>query len=156
MFPNKKLKAYTLSEIIVVLILTSIVVGLALSALQLIQKQMTALRQNNENKLRIKSLETKLSILFNQSENVEVIDQAVYFYEKKDTLETRITPEAFTIENDTIELKAVNINTYFRGKEIENGCIDALSLSIKLNERISKSLFVSRTNDARTKLEQWE
>lgn len=153
---NRKLKAYTLSEIIVVLILTSIVVGLALSALSLIQKQMTALQKNNENKLEIKSLETKLSILFSQSENVEISDNQVYFYRLNDTLKTEITPSVFIIGQDSIELEVIKLKSYFRGENKEAGYIDALSLDIRLNKNISKPLFVSRNNDAKTKLKQWE
>lgn len=154
---NRKLKAYTLSEIIVVLILTSIVVGLALSALQLIQKQMTALRYNNEHRLETKSLETKLSILFNQSEKIEITtDQQIYFYRLQDTLITEVTPAILIIAEDSIELEVINLKSYFRGENKESGYIDALSLDIKLNENISKPIFVSRNNDAKTKLEQWE
>ena len=150
---NKRFKAYTLSEIIVVLILTSIVVGLALSALRLIQQQMTALRYNNENNFQIKSLETKLSILFNQSESIKIADNQVYFYRLEDTLITKISPNAFVINQDSINLKIIDFKSYFRGEANEAGNIDALSLEIRLNNRISKLLFVSRSNDAKAKLE---
>lgn len=156
MYLNRKLKAYTLSEVIVVLILTSIVVGLALSALRLIQKQMTALRHNNENKMELKSLETKLSILFNQSETIEISETKVYFYRLNDTLNTEINPNTFIIGQDSIELEVLNLKSYFRGENKESGHIDALSLDVKLNKNISKPLFISRNNDAKTKLGQWE
>ncbi|QSS96302.1 hypothetical protein [Psychroflexus sp. ALD_RP9] len=156
MYWNKKFKAYTLSEIIVVLILTSIVVGLALSALGLIQQQMTALRYNNENNFQIKSLETKLSILFNQSQSIKIVDNQVYFYRLEDTLITKMSPNAFIINQDSIKLEVTNLKSYFRGEANKTGNIDALSLEIKLHKEISKTLFVSRSNDAKTKLEQWE
>lgn len=153
---NKKLNAYTLSEIIVVLIITSIVVGLALSVLQLVQKQMTALRYNNENTLKIKSLETKLSILFNQSEQITVSNNDLSFIRIKDTIKIQFYPDIIVIEKDSISLKSYNLKTYFRGEVRQIGNVDAVSIDIKLNQKLSKPIFVYKTNDARTRLQQWE
>ena len=44
---TSKIQAYTLSEMIVVLILTSIVVGMAFSVLTLVQKHMSGIRHVN-------------------------------------------------------------------------------------------------------------
>ena len=44
-----KIKAFTLSELIVVMVLTLVVAGMAFSVLQLVQKHMYAIKGNFEN-----------------------------------------------------------------------------------------------------------
>lgn len=156
MLLNKKLKAYTLSEIIVVLVLTSIVVGLALSVLQLVQKQMTALKFNNENNLKVKNLETRLNLLFNQSEQIMANEGKIYFYKPNDTITAEFYLNTFVIGNDSLNIITSNFDTYFRGETIENGYIDAISFDTEINKNIYKPLFVYRANDAKTKLKAWE
>ena len=63
---NKKIQAFTLTEVIIVLILTSIVVGLAFSVLGLVQKQMLAVQENYNKNLDISKLETSLWLDFNR------------------------------------------------------------------------------------------
>ena len=46
MYLKRKIKAFTLSEIIVVMLLTIIVIGLAFSVLTLIKKQMLLMENN--------------------------------------------------------------------------------------------------------------
>ena len=43
---NSKVQAFTLSEMIVVLIITSIVIGMAFSVLRLVQKHMGGIQDN--------------------------------------------------------------------------------------------------------------
>ena len=67
---NKKIMAFTLSEMIVVLILTSIVIGLAFSVLNLVQKQMSAIQDNYNKSLELNKLETALWLDFNRYSDI--------------------------------------------------------------------------------------
>jgi len=63
---TNKIQAFTLSEIIVVLILTTIIVGLAFSVLTLVQKHMRSIQSNFYNTTELKKLETSLWLDFNR------------------------------------------------------------------------------------------
>ena len=154
---NKKFKAYTIAEILVVLVITAIVVGLALSVLSLVQKQMTALQYNEENNLALKTLETRLFIDFNTHDKILIKSpDKLLMINTKDTLLMSLAQQYIIINQDTTRLNLKSYKTYFEGQEKQNGYIDALELNIEINKNISKPLFIFKQNDADSKLNAWE
>ena len=68
---TNKIKAFTLSEMIIVLILTAIVVGLAFTVLGLVQKHMLSIQKNYNTQTEVKKLETSLWLDFNRFSKIE-------------------------------------------------------------------------------------
>tara|TARA_R110002094_G_scaffold202065_1_gene173391 strand:+ start:295 stop:504 length:210 start_codon:yes stop_codon:yes gene_type:complete len=66
---NFKIKAFTLSEMVVVTILTSIIVGIAFSVLSLVQRHMYSIKQNFNNNTELSKLEQALWIDFDMLSN---------------------------------------------------------------------------------------
>ncbi|WP_420603212.1 PulJ/GspJ family protein [Flagellimonas sp.] len=146
---HKKLKALTLSEMLVVLLLTIIVVGLAFSILGLVQKQMFGIRDNYEKRTTDNLLRHGLWVDFNSHSQIE-------FSQKNSSIlvgdelrgklygfyEGYITRDLDTFYTD---LKVGKL--YFRGEEVAEGTIDALELSNGEKED-DKKIFVFKKNTA--------
>jgi len=147
---NKKnrVKAFTLSEMLVVLLLTVIVVGLAFSILNLVQKQMNGIQEGYEIKTVNNQLKQGLWIDFNSHGQIQwdskeqlllmqnEIGQTSYrFYENfvlkgKDTLHTDIRVNAL----------------YFKGNLVDKGDVDALELVS--SDQGNEMLFIFKNNAA--------
>src|SRR6056297_3780700 len=67
---TKKIKAFTLHEMLVVLLITALVVGMAYSVLRLVQIQMNGISSNYEQTTEVRLLKQILWIDFNQYDRI--------------------------------------------------------------------------------------
>jgi prepilin-type N-terminal cleavage/methylation domain-containing protein len=146
--PKSKIQSFTLPELLVVLIITAIVVGLAFSVLRLVQKQIHAIETNFAKTSSLALFEQRLWQDFNELNNIQFnvkdntllleseMDLVVYSFQKNYTLRN----------NDTIKLKLMTDKFLFKGKEVKEGNIDAISISGKA-ELPDYEIFVSKKND---------
>ncbi|MFW0739830.1 PulJ/GspJ family protein [Flavobacterium sp. T12S277] len=143
-----KLKSFTLSELLVVMIITAIVVGMAFSVLRLVQKQIHAIQSNFDKTSTLALFEQQLwqdfndpyTVIFDDSNQILVMtseaDTVMYSFKEK-----------FTLRNlDTIKLKINPNRIFFKGKEVKSGPVDALSIFAG-NELPDYQIFVSKKND---------
>lgn len=63
---SHKIKAFTLTEMMVVIVISAIVVGLAFTILGIVQKNMRGIEANYNHQSQIQSLEAALTIDFNR------------------------------------------------------------------------------------------
>ncbi|WP_109435883.1 type II secretion system protein J [Aquimarina sp. AU119] len=146
---NHKIKAFTLTEVMVVMVISAIVVGLAFSVLGIVQKNMRNIGENYKNQEQIQSFETALTIDFNTFptavwdpiENTLMvsspIDERKYqFY--NDSVVTNISKHAISIKEKMF---------YFEGRSVQSGSIDAIKFTFH-NTKESHRLFVFKYNDA--------
>jgi prepilin-type N-terminal cleavage/methylation domain-containing protein len=145
---NNKIQAFTLSEIIVVLILISIVVALAFSVLSLVQKHMRSIEENLKEHTIINKLEVSLSLDFNRFSRINYNDfqQELQFYNEIDTLHYQFNKDYIIKELDTFKIQLQNKHFYFEGEVKQNGDIDAMKLTVSNNN--NKFIFVYKQNDA--------
>lgn len=146
--PKSKIQSFTLPELLVVMIITAIVVGLAFSVLRLVQKQIHAIETNFAKTSSLALFEQRLWQDFNELNNIQFnvkdntllleseMDLVVYSFQKNYTLRN----------NDTIKLKLMTDKFLFKGKEVKEGNIDAVSISGKA-ELPDYEIFVSKKND---------
>lgn len=147
---SKKIQAFTLSEMLVVLLLTIVVVGLAFSILGLVQKQMFGIQENYEEKTAENLLRQAVWDDFNSYGQVHFdqnngsllleneLEQKQYgFYE------TFITRDLDTFYTDIRPQKL-----YFEGEEVLGGTIDAIELSNGEEKGNNKQIFVCKKNSA--------
>ncbi|KRB56695.1 type II secretion system protein J [Flavobacterium sp. Root186] len=143
-----KLKSFTLSEMIVVMIITAIVVGMAFSVLRIVQKQIHTIQNNFEKTSTLALFEQKLWQDFNEPHNImyDSDKQLLIMISEIDTV-TYSFQDKFSMRNrDTIKLKIAPRKAFFKGKEISNGQIDALSIFAE-TELPDYQIFVSKKND---------
>lgn len=145
-----KVKALTLNEMVIVMILTTIVVGLAFTVLSLVQRHMWSIQQNFNLNTEFNRLEEVLwidvnrynTLTFNETENVlsfkTVVDSIQYRFERNFTVR----------DQDTFNLEIEQRDFFFNGQKVAKGKIDAirLELSKKYN---NQSIFVFKINDAK-------
>ncbi|WP_163408503.1 PulJ/GspJ family protein [Flavobacterium ajazii] len=143
-----KLKSFTLAELIVVMIITAIVVGMAFSVLRIVQKQIHTIQNNFEKTSTLVLFEQKLWQDFNEPHTISYDKdrQVLTMMSEIDTI-TYSFQEKFSLRNrDTIKLKITPDKAFFRGKEIKSGPIDALSV-VAETELPDYRIFVSKKND---------
>ena len=145
---DKKIKAFTISEMLVVLVISSVVVGLSLTVLSLVQKQVGAINENYKKNTEMQQLERVLTYdfqryeLFYNSKNdqlkgMSVTDTVVYHFN-----------ENFIIRNtDTLYVSIAKMIKYLDGNLVTENSIDALELQWS-KDFPEKKLFISKIKDA--------
>lgn len=144
-----KIKAFTLSEMIIVVLLTVIVVGLAFSVLQLVQKHMYAIKNNFENSTNVTLLEQSLWIDAARSNSIQynIYEEQLRFVSEVDTIVYDFEKDFITKELDTFKVGITDTFFYFEGKETTNDRIDAFKL-ITDKEFQHRAIFIYKQNDA--------
>ncbi|UII76200.1 prepilin-type N-terminal cleavage/methylation domain-containing protein [Flagellimonas sp. HMM57] len=144
----KKIKAFTLSEMLVVLLLTLIVVGLAFSVLGLVQGQMNDIQIGYEERAQDNLLQQALWIDFNSYSDIYFSPQdgTLSLTDEIEKKEYRFFKTYVLNEKDTIFTDFKINRAFFLGKEVNSGKVDALEF-INEGEQL-KTLFVYKRNTA--------
>lgn len=144
-----RIKAFTLSEMIIALVITVIVVGLAFAVLSLVQKQMWAIEKNYDQGTEVNLLRQALWIDFNKYSEFN-------FNEMSNTLQGSNPLENITYSfeanyilraQDTFHIQLSEKKFYFDNLLKSSGTIDALQLTTE-KEQGSKQLFIYKHNAA--------
>ncbi|WP_299432266.1 prepilin-type N-terminal cleavage/methylation domain-containing protein [uncultured Aquimarina sp.] len=143
-----KIKAFTLTEMMVVIVISAIVVGLAFTVLGIVQNNMRSIENNYDYQSKIQSLEVALTIDFNR--------YPVAQWNPKDNtliLSSPIQKRMYTFSSDSITndidsftLKTKKISYYFEGEEVSAGNIDAIKLTFNNTTDLHR-IFVYKHND---------
>lgn len=139
-----KLKAFTLSEMLVVLAITAIVVGLAFVILNLVTKQIQLISTNYISDTEVDKLENALWIDFNAYETVNYNKQNKTLYLSNSNRRiTYVFSDNYSLRNQDTLIRVDGLNTFFLGAGQNLGSIDAIELSIG-----DEKIFVSKKTDA--------
>ena len=124
---NTKLKSFTLSEMLVVMIITAIVVGMAFSVLSLVQKQIRSIQKNFGRTTELSLFEQELWQDFNTCNSIGFKNEGIIMISDIDTV-YYIFKENFVLRNrDTIHTRVKLEKAYYEGAEVTSGVIDAVS-----------------------------
>lgn len=134
---------------IVVLILMSIVIGLAYTVLSLVQKQMYGIQDNFNKHTELNTLETSLWLDFNRFHNVKynALEDELIFNNALNATSYKFTKDYVIKDLDTFNVKLKYKELFFNGNSIKNGFVDAIKLEgdkVFQNQRV----FVFKRNDA--------
>jgi len=145
---SHKIKAFTLTEMMVVIVISAIVVGLAFTILGIVQHNMRSIENNYEYHSQVQSLETALTIDFSKYPNAR--------WNPKDNqliLSSPIEERIYTFYTDSIQnevetylLKTKSTTYYFEGNEVGSGAIDALKFSFEKTTDLHR-IFIYKYND---------
>ena len=148
--PNKKIQAFTLSEMLVVLILTVIVVGLAFTVLSLVQKQMYSIQANFEQSSEINRLEIALQIDFHNYSEIQLDSELdeLKFKTEIDSISYTFSDNTIIRAKDTFNIAIDKPQFYFNGEaRSKDGLVDAIKLKTSKKTR-EQPIFVFKQNDA--------
>lgn len=155
---NKKIQAFTLSEMLIVLVITAIVIGIAFSVLTLITKQYNAMKDSYIYKSEVLKLKQRLSIDFNSSQNIvwNPNEEQLIITSSEQRIIYQWDVTAIIRNSDTIALGVSQSDLFQQGQPVLSGPIDGLRL-ICDKGGINTSIFVSRETDALTNMtSQWD
>ena len=132
----------------VVLVLSAIVAGLAFTILNIVQKNMSLIETNYEYQSQLQSLEVALTIDFNSYSEVQwdsnnkslifkspINERSYQFY--KDSIKTDINSFIVTTKN---------INLFLKGESATSGIIDAVKLTFQKTTSMHR-IFIYKHND---------
>lgn len=145
---NHRIKSFTLPELLVVMILTAIVVGMAFSVLRLVQQQIYIIETNFEKTSSLALFEQRLWQDFNEKNFIQynANESSLLMESEMDTV-VYLFQDNYILRNaDTIKLRLVTNKLFFKGKEVQEGIIDAVLLSGKV-EVPDFEIFVSKKID---------
>ncbi len=145
---HKKAKAFTIAEMLVVLVITSIVITIALLVLSMVQKQIRSIQNIYKTNTEIRLLERGLWQDFN-THNIFYTPskQQLICTSEKDTI-TYTFFKGYTVRNlDTIRVAITEKTVFLDGEKIEGGAIDAIEIFFSKEIKNKKS-FIFKTNDA--------
>ena len=146
---KSKVKAFTLNEMIIVLIISTIVIGIAFTVLSLVQRNMWAIQGNLKVNTDLNRLEQSLWYDINKYQEIAYskqnerlvfksqIDSSVYQFKKDMIIKSKDT------FNITIQGKVV----YFNGNKTSSSKVDAFKLELPKTYGY-QSLFFFKRNDA--------
>lgn len=152
---NGKIKAFTLQEMIVVLLITSIVVGMAFSVLNLVQRQMGTIKGIYEVKLEANQLRQLLWVDFNRYSYI-TYDAKKEQLNLSNELETKyyeLSNNRFVSGKDTFQIQMESKQFYFNNALRSSGEIDAIELRTD-KESGGQYIFVYKKNAPNTYLNQ--
>jgi prepilin-type N-terminal cleavage/methylation domain-containing protein len=151
---SKKIAAFTLSEVLVVLVITSIVMAIAFSVLRLVTQQYTAINVRYKERTEIQKLKQRLISDLDKAYQVSWDDteQQLYIDGGEGVAINYEWTEGYLLRNtDTLSDKTAAIRLFYLGNEVKEGMIDGLEIELIPSGQPIR-LFVSRKLDARQKL----
>lgn len=146
---TKKIDAFTLAEILVVLVISAIIIGMAFTVLNLVQTNFRSIQNNFQNKTEIRQLEQQLTIDFNRFHIISYNKNSgeLHFTNPIDSIVYRYQEDLLIREQDTFKTPIYGMLLFFDGSKVEDGEIDALKINYG-NESRSYS-FLSKRNSAK-------
>ena len=146
---NKKLNSFTLSEMLVVLIITAIVVGLAFSVLSIVRRQVHKLQNDTDQRVQYDMLKSKLFLDFNKYPNAYLSgDDTFMFKSEIDSTIYTITDNLIITNQDTLVKNVKEAQFFYKNNQVEKGKMDAIKFIIEEKREVFKSIFVYKYNDA--------
>ena len=140
---TSKIRGFTLSEMLVVILITVVVVGLGFSMLNLVQKEMRNVRENLsersiKNELRQalwSDFRTFPTLYFDQNRQLLIcaspIAQVDYKFQKEHVIR----------DLDTFAVAVKNKSMYFSGQEVLSGKLDAIQLEFEGEEHMAMMIY---------------
>ncbi|WP_299213789.1 prepilin-type N-terminal cleavage/methylation domain-containing protein [uncultured Dokdonia sp.] len=158
MTQKHKIPAFTLSEILVVLAITSIVIAIAFTVLRLVTKQFTTMRARYEEHTEVTKFKQRLLFDFEKGSTAlwNEKQQQLAITVQDETIQYEIAPDYVLRDRDTIPFTVQNTRFYYQGDEIEEGVTDGLELTLMISNR-PVVFFVSRKVDAQQTIKEvWD
>jgi prepilin-type N-terminal cleavage/methylation domain-containing protein len=144
----KKAQAFTLSELLVVLVISSIVISLTFIVLGLVQKQIAQIQNGYHDQQEILMLKRVLvkdinthDVFFEEKQN------KLFCYSASDTIQYTLEQQYLLRGRDTFKLKVKEKQLLLDDQIVKSGWVDAIHLTFD-QSFISKKIFMYKIKDA--------
>lgn len=128
----KKIKAFTLTEILVVMVISTIVVSLAFMVLGMVQKQIKIIQNHKNIKENIKQVEKLIWKDVNEFNYAYLKSKSeMYFCNEIDTIYYKITDNFIVRGIDTLLLPIKHEDFFLDGEKISIGAFDAIKITFE-------------------------
>ena len=146
---QKKLSAFTIAELLVVLVISAIAIGIAMLVLNLVQTQVRTISSNYNKQTEMRILEKTLWRDLNTHRLFyDPVKQQLECISEKDTIIYSFTANYTTRNTDTLKVPVYKTIPYIEGTVATTATqIDAIELQLK-KEQTQKKIFISTTKDA--------
>ena len=158
MLKNNNIKSFTLSEMVVVIVITSIVVGMAFTVLNLVQNQMKSITHNYAGTTQLHLLEQSLWIDLHKYQDISYHpeERSLHLKHELDSVTYIFDTDKIIKERDTFFVSVKNKKYFYKGKMITEGLLDAIQLQTgETQEAQDKTLFIFTKNDAANTINSW-
>ena len=145
----KKLEAFTLTELLVTLAISTIVVGLAFVVMNLISRNIQVIQKNYSYSTEMSLLEQQITIDFNRYHSISYKAETNILHLKTplDSITYDFQEHLILRNSDTLTSGNYQKELYFDGNKINSGLVDALKISLT-EDNTENSLFLYKQNDA--------
>lgn len=146
---SNKVKSFTLSELLVTMIITVIVVGLAFTVLDLVRKQIIVIGKNYNRTTEFAFFKQRIWLDFNKNNDITYnpVNNQVVLKSDSDTVYYNFNGDFVLRNKDTLKTKIKIEKLFFQGTEIKQGIIDAIGF-LEEKEAADSHFFVFKNNDA--------
>jgi prepilin-type N-terminal cleavage/methylation domain-containing protein len=145
---SQRIKAFTLHEMLVVLLITALLVGMAYSVLRLVQIQMSGIAANYSEAAEIRRLKQSLWTEFHSHDRIwyESETKEMVMANELEQVRYHFMEQMVVKAQDTFKVDIRELNPYFETEPVNNGEIDALDMYMGQHGRTR--LFVFKENAA--------
>lgn len=142
-----KINAFTLNEMIIVMIISVVVIGISFTVLSLVKRHMHAIEQNLYLNTEFNRLEQALWIDITNYGKLNYTYNQLSFKSKIDSVSYRFESNYVLRDKDTFNIKLGNKTVFFNGAETTKGKVDGIQLELPKQYK-NQSLFIFKYNDA--------
>lgn len=145
----KKIEAFTLTELLVTLAISTIVVGLAFVVMNLISRNIQSIQNNYNYSAEMSLVEQQITIDFNRYHSISYKTETNILHLKTplDSITYEFQERLILRNLDTLTSGNYQKELYFDGNKTINGLVDALKISLT-EDGTENSLFLFKENDA--------
>lgn len=145
---SKKINAFTVSEMLVVLVISSIIISITLIVVTLVQRQIKSIQTIYKSNTELQLLERALWQDFNRY-NISYNEQnkQLKFVSEIDSVFYTFSENLVIRNTDTLSIQIIDSKFYLDGVAVREGMIDALEFQLS-KEIANKKLFIFKEKDA--------
>ncbi len=145
---NHRIKTFTLHEMLVVLLITALVVGMAYSVLRLVQVQMSGIASNYTEAAEIRRLKQSLWADYHSHDRIwyESGTKEMIMANELQRIRYHFMEQMVVKAQDTFKVHIRELTPYFETESVTNGEIDALDVYLGRHDVVR--LFVYKENAA--------
>ncbi|SNR15451.1 PulJ/GspJ family protein [Tenacibaculum jejuense] len=148
----KKINAFTLTELIVVMVISTIVISLAFTALSMVRRQIRSIEKRLYLKEELTQFEKVLTKDFNTYRKIEKQNSFLSFKNALDSVTYKLEENYVLRDKDSFLLSLKNTSLFLDGIQVKNGVVDAIRFEIE--ELKNRPTFVFSKKDATFYLNQ--
>lgn len=134
---------------VVVILIASIVIGLAFSVLTLVQKHMSGIQNNFNTNTELNILDQSLCLDFNRYSNIayDDLEDVLTLKTELDSIQYQFKETYIIKEMDTFNIELQSKTFFFDGNSVDRGVLDAIKLETSKTLQ-NQILFIYKENDA--------